>query len=223
MTDDAVIEVLIADDHPVVREGVKQIIGKVSDIVICGEAADGDEALDRIRNAHWDVVVLDVTMPGMGVLDILNRKKQERPGLPVLILSMHPEDQYALRLFRAGASGYLSKASVTKELVEAIRKVASGGMYVSPALAEHLAIELTSNADRSPQEMLSDREFQVLCLIASGKSLTDTASELSLSIKTISTYRSRILEKMNMKSNAELTRYAIYNRLIPFDPFTGQP
>ena len=222
MTDDGAITVLIADDHPVVREGVKQIIGKVSDIVICGEAADGDEALDRIRNAYWDVVVLDVTMPGMGVLDILKRIKDERPGLPVLILSMHPEDQYALRLFRAGASGYVSKAGAAKELVHAIRKVADGGMYVSPALAEHLAIELKSNSDHPPHEVLSDREFQVLCLIASGKSLTETANELSLNIKTISTYRSRILQKLNIKSNAELAHYAIHNRLIPFDPFTGQ-
>jgi len=210
----AVIEILIADDHPVVREGLKQIVAEASDIVIKDEAGDGNEVLNKVRSGHWDVIVLDVSMPGTGVLDILKRIRTECPGLPVLILSMYPENLYAVRLLRAGASGYLTKESAADQLVEAIRKVAAGGKYVSPALAEQLVVGLDLDFDGPPHETLSDREFQVLCLIASGMTLTEIADKLSLSVKTISTYRARILEKMNMKSNAELTRYAIQNRLV---------
>jgi len=209
------IEVLIADDHPIVREGLKQIVAEAADIVIKDEAGDGNEVLEKIRSGHWDVVVLDIGMPGTGVLDILKRIKTEYPGLPVLILSMYPEDQYAVRLLRAGASGYLIKESAADQLVAAIRKVATGGKYVSPTLAEQLVVGLDLDFDGPPHETLSDREFQVLCLMASGMTPTEIADKLALSVKTISTYRTRILEKMNMKSNAELTRYAIQNRLVP--------
>ena len=210
----AMTKVLIADDHPIVREGLKQIVAEATDIVITGEASNGNDVLDEVRTSQYNVVVLDLTMPGISGLDLLKQIRLEYPSLPVLILSMHPEDQFALRLLRAGASGYLNKESAAERLVEAIRKVASGGKYVSPALAEKLVVNLGSDFAGPLHEMLSDREFQVLCLIASGKTLTEIAEELSLSVKTISTYRSRILEKMNMNSNAELTRYAIENNLV---------
>jgi two-component system, NarL family, invasion response regulator UvrY len=160
------------------------------------------------------VLVLDVSMPGRGGLEILKDVKQERPKLPVLILSMHPEDQYAVRALKAGAAGYLNKDSAPEELVKAVRKVVGGGRYVSANVAEKLAYDLTSDTGRAPHETLSDREFQVLCMIASGKSVTDIAEELALSVKTVSTYRARILEKMGMRNNAELTHYAIQNRLV---------
>jgi len=208
------INVLIADDHPVVLQGLKQIVAETSDIAIKGEATNGTEVLKKVRSGQWDVVVLDLTMPGIHGLDLLSRLKSEHPKLPVLVLSIHPEDQYAVRLLRAGASGYLNKRSAADQLVEALRKVARGGKYVSPTLAEKLAFELDVDSDRPPHERLSDREFQVFCLIASGMTVTEIAEELSLSVKTVSTYRSRILEKMNMQRNAELTRYAIEHELI---------
>ena len=208
------IDVLIADDHPVVLEGLKQIVAETPDIVIKGEASSGAEVLEKVRAGRWDVVVLDLTMPGIHGLDLLKRLKTEHPQLRVLVLSIHPEDQYAVRLLRAGASGYLNKRSAADQLVEAVRKVAKGGKYVSPTLAEKLAFDLDIDSDRPPHERLSDREFQVFCLIASGMTVTEIAEELSLSVKTVSTYRSRILEKMNMQRNAELTRYAIEHELI---------
>lgn len=208
------INILIADDHPVVLEGLKQIVAETPDIAIKGEAKNGQEALEQVRTRQWDVVVLDITMPGIHGLDLLKRLKAQRPRVSVLVLSVHPEDEYAVRLLRAGASGYLNKRSVSNELVEAIRKVAHGGKYVSPALAEKLAFELDVDYDKPPHERLSDREFQVFCLIASGKTVTEIADELSLSAKTVSTYRSRVLEKMNMQRNAELTRYAIQHELV---------
>jgi len=208
------INILIADDHPVVLEGLKQIVAETPDIAIKGEAKNGQEVLEQVRTRQWDVVVLDITMPGIHGLDLLKRLKAQRPRVSVLVLSVHPEDEYAVRLLRAGASGYLNKRSVSNELVEAIRKVAHGGKYVSPALAEKLAFELDVDYDKPPHERLSDREFQVFCLIASGKTVTEIADELSLSAKTVSTYRSRVLEKMNMQRNAELTRYAIQHELV---------
>jgi two-component system, NarL family, invasion response regulator UvrY len=208
------IKVLVADDHAVVREGLKQILADTSDIELAGEAATGSEALDKVRNEDWDVVVLDISLPDRNGLDVLKQIKSGRPELPVLVLTMHGEEQYAVRVLRAGAAGYLTKETAPEQLVEAIRKVARGGKYVSPSLAEDLAFHLLSRSQKPLHETLSDREFQVLCMIASGKKAKDIAEELCLSIKTISTHRARILQKMRMKSNAELIHYSIRNRLV---------
>ena len=208
------INILIADDHPIVREGLKQIIAEAPDMVVAAEASNGYELLDKVRNSDFSVVVLDITMPGIMGLDVLKQLRSEEPDLPILILSMHSEEQYAVRVLRAGASGYLTKASAPDQLLGAIRKVSRGGKYVSASLAEKLAYELDAESEKLPHETLSDREYQVLCLIASGKTVKAVAEELSLSVKTVSTYRSRILEKMRMNSNAELTHYTIQNRLV---------
>jgi DNA-binding NarL/FixJ family response regulator len=208
------IRVLIADDHAVVRQGLKQIFGDTPEIVVAGEATNGQEVLDKVRAETWDVVVLDMSMPDRSGLDILKQLRSERPKLPVLVLSMYSEDQYAMRVLKAGASGYLTKDSAPDELVKAIRKVVSGGRYVSALLAEKLAFEIGTDSSKLPHETLSDREFQVLRLIAASKSVTEIAAELSLSVKTVSTYRTRLLQKMNLTTNAELIHYAIQNRLI---------
>jgi len=208
------IRALIADDHAVVRQGLKQILGDTPEMVVAGEAITGQEVLDKVRAGAWDVVVLDISMPDRSGLDILKQLRSERPKLPVLVLSMHSEDQYALRVLKAGASGYLTKDSAADELVKAIRKVVSGGTYVSSFLAEKLASEIGTDSSRLPHETLSDREFQVLRLIAAGKSVTEIAAELYLSVKTVSTYRARMLEKMNLGTNAELIHYAMQNHLI---------
>jgi len=208
------LKVLIADDHPVVREGLKQIVTETQDMVVAGEANNGQEVLNKIREGDYDVIVLDITMPGRNGMDVLRQLRSERPRLPVLILSIHSEEQYALRALRAGASGYLTKESAPDELVVAIRKVSWGGKYISSSLAEKLAFKLEIGREEAPHETLSDREYQVMCMIASGKTVKEIAQELSLSEKTISTYRSRILEKMKMKNNAELTYYAIKNQLV---------
>ncbi len=208
------IKVLIADDHAVVRQGLKQILGETPDMTVVGEATTGLEALEKARAAAWDVMVLDITMPGRSGLDLLKDLRAEKPNRPVLILSMHAEDQFAVRLLKAGASGYLTKESVPEELIKAIRKVVSGGRYVSPALAEKLAFEIDAASGRPSHEALSDREFQVLQMIAAGRSVKEIAEELALSVKTVSTYRARILEKMNLKTNADLIHYAIQNRLL---------
>jgi two-component system invasion response regulator UvrY len=205
--------ILIADDHAVVRRGLKQIVAETPDIVIADEATNGREVLDKIRNGDFDEVLLDIAMPDKDGMDVLNQIKYERPELPVLMLSMYPEEQFAVRALRAGASGYLTKESAPDELVTAIRRVSAGGKYVSSALAEKLA-SLLQNIERPPHESLSDREYKVMCLIASGKTVTEIAGELSLSIKTISTYRARVLGKMKMRNNAELTHYAIRNHLV---------
>jgi DNA-binding NarL/FixJ family response regulator len=207
-------KILIADDHPIVREGLKHIIEEEGDLSVAGETESAADFFESVRNHDYDLVLLDITMPGMSGLDILKQLKIEKPGLPVLILSIHSEDQYAVRALKAGASGYLTKASAPDKLIEAIRKVLSGGRYVSPYLAERLAFQLDSGTEKQAHERLSDREFQVLCLIASGKTVKDIGDELALSAKTVSTYRSRILEKMQMKNNAELTHYAIKNNLL---------
>jgi DNA-binding NarL/FixJ family response regulator len=209
-----VIRVLIADDHAVVRQGLKQILSETPDMTIVGEAATGDEALQKARSEACDVLVLDIAMPGRNGLDIVKDVRAARPKLPMLVLSMHPEDQFAVRVLKAGASGYLNKESAPEELVTAIRKVVRGGKYVSPTLAERLAYEIDTASGKLPHETLSDREFQVMCLMASGKTVTEIAGDLSLSVKTVSTYRTRILEKMNLKTNAEVIRYALQNQLV---------
>jgi len=208
------INILIADDHTIVRKGLKQILAETPDMVVADEASNGQEVLEKVRKSNFDVVLLDISMPGRSGLDILKELKSERPKLPVLVLSMYPEEQYAVRVLRAGAAGYLTKESAPDELVVAMRKVAQGKKYVSPSLAEKLAFDLEMDSTRPPHEVLSDREYQVLCMIASGKTVGEIAENLALSTKTISTYRARILEKMNMKNNAELTHYAIQNKLV---------
>lgn len=205
---------LIADDHAVVRQGLKQIISEQPDMKVLGEASTVPELLDHVHKQKWDIVVLDIGMPGRGGLDGLKELKQEQPKLPVLILSIHPEDQFAVRALKAGASGYLTKDSAPEELVQAIRKLLAGRKYIGPELAEKLATDLEANSAKARHETLSDREFQILRLIASGKSVTEIAQKLSLSVKTVSTYRARILEKMNMGTNAELMHYAMNHKLV---------
>src|SRR5436305_179073 len=208
------MRILIADDHAVVRRGLKQILADEFKQAHFGEAANAREALDRLRKENWDAVVLDITMPGRSGLEALKEIREEKPKLPVLVLSMHPEDQFAVRVLKSGASGYMTKESAPEELVGAIKKVLAGGRYVSAALAEKLATYLSTDTQKSPQELLSDREFQVLRLIASGKIVSEIAKELSLSVKTISTYRTRILEKMGLRNNAELMHYAMQHQLV---------
>ena len=207
-------KILIADDHAIFREGLKQIIAKTVDMVVADEACDGQEVLCKVRENDYDIVLLDISMPGRNGLDVLAEIKNLRPKLPVLILSMHPEEQYAVRAFKAGASGYLTKGNPPQELIKALQKVALGKKYISPNLAETLVNTIGNDAYSSPCNDLSNREFQVLCLIASGKPVSKIGVELALSVKTISTYRSHILRKMNMQNNSELTRYALQNQLI---------
>lgn len=208
------IKILIADDHAIVRQGLKQTVADQPDMVVAGEAQNAHETLKLVRTGEWDVVVLDITMPGNNGLELLTELKRERPNLPVLILSMHSEEQFAVRALKARASGYITKQSAPKELIVAIRKVQRGGKYVSPSLAETLAFELGDDAGRVAHEKLSEREYQVLRMIAAGKTPKEIATELNLSEKTVGTYRMRMLEKMNMKRNAELIRYAIENKLV---------
>ncbi|HPE46478.1 MAG TPA: response regulator transcription factor [Deltaproteobacteria bacterium] len=206
--------ILVADDHIVVREGVKQILSNLEDIVVEDEAGDGQEALEKALRGDFDVILLDISMPGRGGLETLEDILKHKPRLPVLILSMHPEEQYAVRALRSGASGYLTKASAPQELIGAIRKVARGGKYVTASLAEKLAFELDSSSTKLRHETLSNREHQVMLMLASGKSVGEIAGELCLSVKTVSTYRTRIMEKMGMTKNAELTLYAVNNHLL---------
>jgi DNA-binding NarL/FixJ family response regulator len=208
------IKVLIADDHTVVRRGIKQIVAETPDIVVGGEAADAQRVQELVRAGDWDVLILDITMPGRSGLDVLRELKQERPRLPILILSMHSEDQFATRVLKGGAAGYIPKESAPEELVTAIRKVHAGGRYVSPSQAEKLVHSFESDPDKAPHETLSNREYEVLRLIASGLTVTQIAEQIQLSVKTISTYRTRILEKMRMSTNAQLTHYAIKNQLV---------
>lgn len=207
------IRILVADDHPIVCAGLKQILEEAQDIIVADDASDGNEVWDKIAKNNYDVVVLDISMPGRSGLDILKQLKVQKPQLPVLILSIYPEEQYAVRALKAGAAGYLTKNAAAEELIGAIRKVAVGRKYVSPTLAENLVVALDQDSDKPPQENLSDREYQVMCMIAQGKTVSEIAKELFISVKTVSTYRLRILQKMNMKSNAELTRYVIENGL----------
>ena len=206
--------VLIVDDHDVVRDGVKRLLEEQPGAISCGEAGTPDQALGMALTAEWDAVVLDLSFAGKGGLELLKELKQIRPRLPVLVLTMHSEEQYARRAFRAGAAGFITKDSPRAELSKAIHKVMEGGKYLSPALAERLINDLERGIDRPPDQTLSDREFQVMRLIASGKTLSEIADLLSLSDKTISTYRARLLDKMGMRTNAELTHYAIQNKLV---------
>lgn len=208
------IKILVADDHTIIRQGIRQIVGSTSDITLADEASSAREAWKKISEHTYDVVLLDISMPDSSGLDFLKQIKHEKPNLPVLILTMHPERQYAIRALKAGASGYLTKESAPDELIAAIRKVHGGGKYISSVLAEKLAYILEKSAEELPHETLSDREYQIMCMIAKGKRLKDIADDLYLSPKTVSTYRSRILEKMNMKNNEGLIRYAIDNHLV---------
>ena len=208
------LRVLIADDHPVVRRGVRGILEDAPDVGEVAEAETPQQVLDLVRATPWDVLLLDLGLPGRGGLEVLKDVRQEYPKLPVLILSVQPESQYAIRALRAGAAGYLTKESAPESLLIAIRKVHAGGRYVSAALAEQLAAEVGVDADTPPHQRLSDREFEVMRMLAAGRSVGQVADQLSLSVKTISTYRARILEKMGMATNADLTQYAFRNRLI---------
>ncbi len=208
------IRVLIVDDHPVVRKGLQQILAEDPDIGAAEEAENAAQMLRMVGEGQWDIVVLDITLPDRSGLEALKDLKAMRPQLPVLILSMHPEDQYALRVLKAGAAGYMNKDSASDELVNAVRKVVAGGRYVSPTMAERLAALVGEDHERLPHETLSDREYQVMCMLASGKRLKEVGEELCISAKTVSTYRARVLEKMGMSNNAELTYYAVKNGLI---------
>ena len=208
------LRILLADDHAVVRQGVKQILADAFAKATFGEAQNAHELLDLVANERWDIVVLDLTMPGGSGLEALKQLKNAQPQLPVLILSMYPEDQYAVRTIRAGAAGSLNKESAPEELVTAIRKVLNGGQYISAVVADELVLHARHDDDQPVHKHLSDREYQVLCLLAAGKEVKEISTELSLSAKTISTYRARLLEKMNLKTNAELTHYAIQNNLV---------
>ena len=208
------IDILIVDDHAVVRDGVKRLVDEQLGAAVFGEASTAQEALQLVRQAHWDVVVLDIALGARNGLEVLKELQQLHPKLPVLILSMHAEDQYARRAFKAGAAGYITKDSSRAELVTALNKVIHGGKYISPMLAEKLVIDMNRDTGQPLHEALSDRELEVMSLIASGKTVSQIAELLSLSDKTISTYRARILEKMHMKTNAELTHYAIQNKLV---------
>lgn len=208
------ISLLIADDHPVVRAGMRQIISADATIDVVAETGSGEGVLEAVAKSRFDVLLLDISMPGPCGVDLLERLKRARCSAAILFMSIYPEDQFAVRLLKAGASGYLSKESAPEQLIAAIRKVADGCRYINPALAEVLADTLTSREVRPAHESLSNREYQIFCLLASGSGVSETAIALSLSAKTVSTYRSRILEKMNMKKNSELIYYAIKNGLI---------
>ena len=208
------IKVLIADDHPIVRIGMKHIIEEDTEITIAGEASDGEEALEKILNNDFDLVLLDISMPGRDGLDVLKQIKKERPNLPVLILSIYPEEEFAIRALKTGASGYMTKKSAPYELTTAIKTVMQGKKYISSSLVEILASYLKTDTEDKPHKNLSNREFQVMCMISSGKNAHDIAEELSINIKTVRTFRSRILKKMDMKNDVELSHYAIQNHLL---------
>ena len=214
MTDKATIRVFIADDHAIVREGLKQILAEQGDIIVAGEAENGLDAIKLFRKSRCHVMLLDISMPDRNGIEVLKQVKKEEPALHVLMLSMHREDQYAIRSLKAGAAGYLTKQSAPRELVTAIRQVAAGQKYVSAALAQELAASVGADHEAPAHDSLSDREYQTLTMIASGKTVSQIAQELSLSVKTISEYRARLLVKMKLKNSAELTHYAIRNRLI---------
>lgn len=208
------VRILIADDHVLIREGLKKILKTAPEMVVIAEAGDAREVIQAIKSNELDVVVLDISLPGKSGLELLKDIKLDHPKLPILILSMHPEDRFAVRALKAGAAGYVTKESAAEELIKAIRKVIQGRKHVSAALAEKLAFNLEADTERPPHEELSDREYQVLCLIAAGKTVRQISEELYLSMSTVNTYRARILQKMNMKTDAELIRYAIQNQLI---------
>lgn len=208
------IKILIADDHQMFREGLKQILSSNNDIIVAAEAGSGHEVIDSISHNTFDVIVLDISMPGMTIFDLLLEIKKIDKDLPILILSMHPEEQYAFRLFKAGISGYVTKESAAEELVKAIMKVNSGRKYLSSKLAETIAVAIEDNNSNLSHNELSNREFEVMCMLATGKSLKEIADSLFISQKTVTTYRARILEKLGLKNNVELTHYALKNNLI---------
>lgn len=208
------IRILVADDHTLIREGFKKILKEESDLSVVREARNAREVLETARHEKLDIILLDLAFPDRSGLDVLKDLKQLHPKLPVLILSMHPEERFAIRAIKAGAAGYITKESAADELVKAIRKILGGGTYISATLAEQLAEQLRDPGDSLPHTTLSDREFEVLCLLASGKTVGEIAEKLSLSVKTISTYRARILDKMNMRTNAEMIHYALQHRLV---------
>ena len=209
------IRVIICDDHPIVREGVRMIIGKEKDISLEEEASNGQELLSKLAERDYDVVILDIALPGgLDGIELLKALSRDHPQMPALVMSMHSESKLGLRALKAGAAGYLVKGSEPSELLTAIRKIASGGRYVSAPLAEQLAEEVSTKRARSAHEKLSDREYRVLCLLASGKGVTEIASELFLSPATVGTYRSRVLAKLNLNNTAELVRYAVEHRLL---------
>jgi DNA-binding NarL/FixJ family response regulator len=206
--------ILIADDHQIVRAGLKTLLSEYKEFTVAGEAGSGAETVKMVRESEWDLLLLDITMPDMNGVDTLQQIKRNKPDLPVLILSMHPEDQYAINLLRAGANGYVCKECAPEQLIGAIRTVIAGRRYVSPTLGDQLAGDLSGDTQKAPHTELSEREFQVFCKLAAGQAVSEIANELFLSVKTVSTYRSRILEKMGMKTNANLTYYAIKHGLI---------
>ena len=208
------IEIMIADDHAIVRAGLKQCINDTKDIVVKDEASTGDEAFDKAIQNDYDVVLLDLSMPGRNGLDIIKEVRAQKPKVKILVLTIHPEEQYAMRVLKAGASGYLTKESAPQELISAIRKVALNGRYISPSLAEKLVFERNDKKEKSIYQTLSDREYQVLCMTAAGAKLDKIAADLSISMKTVSSYRSRVLRKLNLHSTAELIRYALDNQLV---------
>jgi two-component system, NarL family, invasion response regulator UvrY len=208
------LRILVADDHALFREGLKQILHENFDGIEPDEASNGYEVIDKIMENEYDILLLDIAMPGLSGLDVLKQLKGKRPKLRVLVLSMYPEGQYAVRAIRAGAAGYLTKRSASDELIEAIKKISQGGTYVTSQVAEKLMFDLKPDSSKPPHELLSDREFQIFCMIASGKTVGTIAEELNLSAKTVSTHRVHILEKMKMKNNAELTNYAIKFQVI---------
>ncbi len=208
------IKIVIADDHDIVRAGLKQIISDSRDMKVTGESVNAEQLIELVKKNDYDVVLLDLKMSGMNGLDAIKHIKLLKPHLPVIVLSMHAEDQYAVRTIRAGASGYITKETASENLIAAIKKAVAGGRYISPALAESLADSIALGGNEAPHDALTDREFQVMCMIASGRSVSEIGSELFLSVKTISTYRHRILSKMNMKNNSEITHYVIKNNLL---------
>jgi DNA-binding NarL/FixJ family response regulator len=210
------IRILIADDHTIVRQGVKQLLSEERDFVVAAEAANGLEVLKKLREQPFDVLLMDMSMPGRNGIDLIKQVKAEKPKLAILVLSMHQEKQYAVRALKAGAQGYLTKESAPAQLVSAIRKIARGGMFISDGVAERLALELGGNHDAAPHTLLSDREYQIFTMIVSGAPIGGIADELSLSVKTVSTHKTRILQKMRMSSSAELIHYAIRHQLVEF-------
>jgi DNA-binding NarL/FixJ family response regulator len=208
------IRIVLADDHTIVREGLKQLLGAAGDLEIVGEARDGHEVMERVRALEFDLLLLDMSMPGKSGIELIKQVRAEKPKLRILVLSMHEEHQYAVRAIRAGAAGYLTKESATRQLVDAIRKVATGGAFISAEVAQQLALGAMPDAKGPPHAALSDREFQVFKLIVDGASVTDIAERLHLSVKTVSTHKANILTKMNMTTQAELIRYAIAERLV---------
>jgi len=208
------IRALVTDDHAVIRRGLKELLTDSHRIEVAGEAGTAREAMQHVRAGRWDVLILDINLPDKNGLDLLRELKAERPDLPILILTVCPEDQFAVRALRSGAAGYLTKASAPAQLVDAVEKVARGGRYVSPAVAERLAVLMGGESEGLPHESLSEREYQVTRMLASGKTVSQIAQEMNLSVKTVSTYRSRVLDKMGMRTNAELTYYAIRNQLV---------